>query len=65
LAYLVKEYDISTGFIVNIDQTRCVYAMLNNRTWALTGDAQVAVVGKEEQPRRTWLLWTVTWRELR
>lgn len=49
MAYLVKEYDIPAGLIVNIDQTQCIYAMATNRSWAPKGDKQVAVLGKEEK----------------
>ncbi|KIO28555.1 hypothetical protein M407DRAFT_43289, partial [Tulasnella calospora MUT 4182] len=49
IAYLIKEYDIPAGLIVNIDQTQCIYFMSSSSTWTMKGEKQVPVVGKEEK----------------
>lgn len=49
IAYLIKEYDIPAGLIVNIDQTQCIYSMPLLLTWTMKGEKQVPVVGKEEK----------------
>jgi len=49
IVYLVKEYDIPSGLIINMDQTGMILLAANNQTFEKKGSRQVAIVGKDEK----------------
>lgn len=45
----VRDGKIQACFVVNTDQTQCVYSHDTSKTWTARGEKQVATAGKEEK----------------
>lgn len=52
----IRDGKILPCFVVNSDQTQCVYSHDASKTWAKRGDKQVSTLGKEEKRAFTLLV---------
>jgi hypothetical protein len=64
IAYGIKEEDIPSQLLVNMDQTQIVYAQGSKLTWVKAGGRQVTIIGEDEKCAFTVVVSVLNSREL-
>jgi hypothetical protein len=64
IAYGIKEEDIPSDILVNMDQTQIIYMQGSKLTWAKTGSHQVTVISEDEKRTFTVVVSVLNSREL-